>query len=80
MSTHPKTELSPSKQWTPPKVTKIDLSNAPYADVIDILRSTVRQSERDVALNPNDPGAKEMNRSLRRMLDDLESRQSDSAA
>lgn len=79
MSTHP-TTVSPSKSWTTPKITKIDLNNAPYADVIDILRSTVRQSERDVALNPNDPGAKEMYRSLRRMLDDLESTQSDSAA
>jgi hypothetical protein len=48
--------------------------------VIDILRSTVRQSERDVALNPNDAAAKEMYRSLRRMLDDLESTQNSSAA
>lgn len=80
MSTHPNAVISPSKPWTTPKISKIDLNSAPYADVIGILRSAVRQSEKDVSLNPNDAGALELHRSLRRMLDDLESAQSSSAA
>ncbi|HZL53564.1 MAG TPA: hypothetical protein VFC37_21725 [Terracidiphilus sp.] len=70
---HPESEGKPKKVWTTPNITKIDLKSAPCSDIIDILRATLKQAEKDASLNPNDQKAAELERSLRRKLDDLES-------
>ena len=80
MSMHPEPEGKPKKIWTTPKLTKIDLKSAPYSDIIDILRATLKQAEKDASLNPNDQKAAELERSLRRTLDDLESSRANGAA
>ena len=77
---HPEPEGKPKKVWTAPKLTKIDLKSAPYSDIIDILRATLQQAEKDASLNPNDQKAAELERSLRRTLDDLESSRANGAA
>lgn len=70
---HPEHEGKPKKTYTAPKITEIDLKRAPYSDIIiDILRAALKQAEKDAALNPNDEKAAELERSLRRKLDDLE--------
>jgi hypothetical protein len=78
LSSHPNTEGQTSEGLDYPDIETIELSSAPYADVIGILRSTLKQAERDVALNPNDQSATELERSIRHMIDDLESKTAES--
>lgn len=77
---HPSHEDKPKKVWTTPETTNIDLKSTPYSEMIDILRATLKQVERDVSLNPKDQKADELRRSLRRTLDDLESSRGSNAA
>lgn len=77
---HPEPKAQTKKEWTTPKIRKVDLKSAPYAELIEILRSTLKQAEKDVALNPKDTKALEMQRSLQRMLDGVESNHGRSAA
>ncbi len=76
---HREPEGKPKKVYTSPKITMIDLS-ARYSDIIDFLRATLKQAEKDASLKPNDQKAAELERSLRRKLDDLESSRPNSAA
>ena len=80
MSMHPESKAQTKKEWTTPKIRKVDLRTAPYAEVIEILRSTLEQVEKRVSQNPNDPREAEIQRSLQRMLDDLESKINSNAA
>ena len=78
---HPKPEGKPKKVYTAPKITKIDPKSEPFSDIIiDTLRATLKQAEKDASLNPNDQKAGELKRSLQRKLDDLESSRPNSAA
>jgi hypothetical protein len=77
---HPEPEGKPKKVWTTPNIRKIDLKSAPYSDIIDILHVTLKQAEKDASLKPNDQKAAELERSLRRTLDELESRKGNDAA
>jgi hypothetical protein len=70
---HLEPEGKPKKVYTAPKITKINLKSAPYPDIIDFLRATLEQAEKDASLNPNDQKAAELERTLRRKLDDVES-------
>ena len=80
MGRYPKPEGRPKKVWTTPHITKIDLKSAPYSDIIDTLRALLKQAEKDASLNPNGQKAAELERSLRRRLDDLESSRGSGAA
>jgi hypothetical protein len=77
---YPESTAQTKKEWTTPKIRKVDLRAAPYAELIEILRSTLQQAEKTVSLNPKDLKAVEMQRSLQRMLDDLESKHRRNAA
>lgn len=72
MSLHPKPDVK-EKVWTTPNITSTELSGTPYAQFRDIVRSALAQAERDVSLNPNDKAAVELQRSLQRMLEAVES-------
>jgi hypothetical protein len=50
----------------------------PYSKLIEILRHTLEQVEKDVRLNRDDAGLTELKRSLQLRLDDLERRTADS--
>lgn len=69
---HPKSEEQPPILSSPPNLDRIDQAAAPYSGVIDVLRSALKQVQRNVALNPNDQQTAEIQRSFQRMLDDLE--------
>jgi hypothetical protein len=73
LSTHTKPEGQPRKVWTTPKITRIDLKNPRYSDIVDILRATLKQAEKDAAQNPGNQKAAELKRALQRTLDGLES-------
>jgi hypothetical protein len=49
----------------------------PYSKLIEILRYTLEQVEKDVRLNRDDAGLDELKRSLQLRLDDLERRTAD---
>jgi hypothetical protein len=46
--------------------------SGPYSKLIEILRYTLEQVEKDVRLNRDDAGLDELKRSLQLRLDDLE--------
>jgi hypothetical protein len=79
LSTHPKPEVK-EKVWTTPNITSTELSGTPYAHFRGIVRSALAQADRDVSLNPNDQAAVELQRSLQRMLEALESKAHRTAA
>lgn len=62
------------KIWSAPDVTSTELNGTAYAYLIDIVRSALKQAERDVSENPNDLKAGELLGSLQRMLGALESK------
>jgi len=53
--------MNSKKPWTTPELRKI-----PYAEIIGILRLTLKQAEQSAALNPNDQETAELVKSLRR--------------
>jgi hypothetical protein len=60
----------PKKRYVTPEFRQV----TPYAEMIKILRSALKVAEGAAALNPNDQQAVQQAKSLRRDLDDLESR------
>ena len=79
LSMHPKPYVN-EKLWSAPDVTSTELNGTPYAYLIDIVHSALKQAERDVSENPNDLKAGELLGSLQRMLGALESKAHGNAA
>ena len=68
------------KPYAKPTIRRYESSSAPYAELIQILRSLHDQAERDLSLHPNDQDAGALERSLRHQIDDLVSSRGADAA
>ena len=76
MSKHPEAKALTKKAWSTPKLRKI----TPYGEVIEILKAALQQVEKSLSQNSNDPKEVEIQRSLKRMLNDLQSESNSNAA
>ena len=76
MSKHPEQKAQTKKEWSTPKLRQI----TSYSEVIEILKSALQQMEKRVSQGQNDPKDVEIQRSLKRMLDDLGSNSNSTAA
>ena len=73
---HPSTrEAQPRKPYTPPAVTHLNPTNDPSSSLLEKLRSSLRQLDLILRLNPNDSAAAKLQQTLRRTLAEQESRQ-----